>query len=50
MLAVSYQMGGMGDALSGLEVPRFGPFQSRLNRSDLAAAARDISLADLLSA
>lgn len=50
ILAVSYQMGGMGDALSGLEVPRFGPFQSRLNRSDLAAAARDISLADLLAA
>ncbi|XCY74236.1 hypothetical protein QLG25_27860 [Pseudomonas sp. CBR-F] len=50
MLAVSYQMGGMGDALSGLEVPRFGPFQSRLNHSDLAAVARDIPLADLLSA
>jgi hypothetical protein len=50
ILAVSYQKGGMGDALSGLEVPRFGPFHSRLDRSDLAAIAREISLADLLAA
>jgi DNA repair exonuclease SbcCD ATPase subunit len=50
ILAVSYEKGGMGDALSGLEVPRFGPFHSRLNRSDLATAARDISLKDLLAA
>lgn len=50
ILAVSYQKGGMGDALSGLDVPRFGPFHSRLDRSDLAAAARDISLEDLLTA
>ena len=49
VLAVSYQQGGMGDALSGLEVPRFGPFLSRLNRSDLAAAAREFSLEDLLA-
>ncbi len=50
ILAVSYQKGGMGDILSGLDVPRFGPFHSRLDRSDLAVAARDISLADLLAA
>lgn len=50
ILAVSYQKGGMGDALSGLEVPRFGPFHSRLDRSDLAAEARNISLDDLLAA
>ncbi|WP_233081402.1 hypothetical protein [Pseudomonas cremoris] len=50
ILAVSYQKGGMGDALSGLDVPRFGPFHSRLDRSDLAAVARDISLEDLLTA
>ncbi|WP_411566029.1 hypothetical protein ACLIN3_01895 [Pseudomonas orientalis] len=50
ILAVSYLKGGMGDALSGLEVPRFGPFHSRLDRSDLAAVARHISLEDLLTA
>ena len=50
VLAVCYQQGGMGDALSGLEVPRFGPFLSRLNRSDLTAAAREISLENLLAA
>lgn len=50
MLAVSYLKGGMGDALSGLDVPRFGPFHSRLDRSDLASAARFISLEDLLAA
>jgi DNA repair exonuclease SbcCD ATPase subunit len=50
MLAVSYLKGGMGDALSGLDVPRFGPFHSRLDRSDLASAARNISLKDLLAA
>ena len=50
ILAVSYQKGGMGDGLSGLEVPRFGPFHSRLERSDLAAVARNISLDDLLAA
>lgn len=50
ILAVSYQKGGMGDGLSGLEVPRFGPFHSRLERSDLAAVARNISLEDLLAA
>ncbi|WP_423749345.1 hypothetical protein [Pseudomonas sp. VD9] len=50
ILAVSYLKGGMGDALSGLEVPRFGPFHSRLQRSDLAAVAREISLEDLLAA
>ncbi|MCF5230045.1 MULTISPECIES: hypothetical protein [unclassified Pseudomonas] len=50
ILAVSYQKGGMGDALSGLEVPRFGPFHSRLERSDLAAVARNFSLDDLLAA
>lgn len=50
ILAVSYLKGGMGDALSGLEVPRFGPFHSRLERSDLAAAARNISLEELLAA
>lgn len=49
ILAVSYQKGGMGDGLSGLEVPRFGPFHSRLDRSDLAAVARHISLEDLLA-
>lgn len=50
ILAVSYLKGGMGDALSGLEVPRFGPFHSRLERTDLAAVARNISLDDLLVA
>lgn len=50
VLAVCYQQGGMGDALSGLEIPRFGPFHSRLDRSDLSAIAREISLADLLAA
>lgn len=50
ILAVNYQKGGMGDAMSALEVPRFGPFYSRLERSDLAAAARNISLDDLLAA
>ena len=50
IIAVSYQKGGMGDALSGLEVPRFGPFHSRLDRADLAAVARNISLEELLAA
>ena len=50
ILAVNNQKGGMGDALSGLEVPRFGPFHSRLERSDLAAVARNFSLDDLLAA
>jgi len=50
ILAVSYQKGGMGDALSGLEVPRFGPFHSRLDRTDLANVAHNISLAELLAA
>lgn len=50
ILAVNYQKGGMGDALSGLEVPRFGPFHSRLKRSDLASVARNISLEELLAA
>lgn len=50
ILAVSYLKGGMGDALSGLEVPRFGPFHSRLERADLAAIARSISLEELLAA
>ena len=49
ILAISYQKGGMGDGLSGLEVPRFGPFHSRLERSDLAAVARNISLEELLT-
>ena len=50
VLAVCYQQGGMRDALSSLEVPRFGPCLSRLNRSDLTAAVRNISLEDLLAA
>jgi vacuolar-type H+-ATPase subunit D/Vma8 len=50
ILAVSYQKGGMGDTFSGLEVPRFGPVHSRLERSDLAAVARSISLEELLAA
>ena len=50
ILAVSYLKGGMGDALSGLEVPRFGPFHSRLERADLAVIARSISLEELLAA
>lgn len=50
ILAVSYQKGGMGDALSRLDVPRFGPFHSRLDHNDLSAAARGISLSDLLAA
>lgn len=50
ILAVSYLKGEMGDALSGLEVPRFGPFHSKLDRSDLAALALNISLEELLVA
>lgn len=50
ILAVSYLKGGMGDTLSKFEVPRFGPFHSRLDRSDLAAVARNVSLADLIAA
>ena len=50
ILAVSYQKGGMGDGLTGLEVPRFGPFHSRLGRSELATVARNISLEELLDA
>lgn len=50
ILAVSYQKGGMGDGLSALEVPRFGPFYSKLEYSDLAAEARNISLEKLLAA
>lgn len=50
ILAVSYQKGGLGDGLSGLEVPRFGPFHSRLDRSDLAVVARHISLEELFAA
>lgn len=50
ILAVSYQKGGMGDDLSQLDVPRFGPGVLSLDRSALAAVARDISLADLLAA
>ena len=49
ILAVSYLKGGMGDALSGLEVPRFGPFHSKFEGSDLVAPARNISLAELLA-
>ncbi|AZE76003.1 hypothetical protein [Pseudomonas synxantha] len=50
ILAVSYKKGGMGDGLSALEVPRFGPFYSKLEYSDLAAEARNISLEKLLAA
>ncbi|WP_423749319.1 hypothetical protein [Pseudomonas sp. VD9] len=50
ILAVSYQKGGMGDALSRLDVPRFGPFHSRLDRAEVAAVARNISLDELLAA
>ncbi len=50
ILAISYQKGGMGDALSRLDVPRFGPFHSRLDRTVLAAVARNISLEELLAA
>lgn len=50
IVAVSYKKGGMGDALSGLTVPRFGPFQSRLDRSDLAAVAQNISLEEIFAA
>ncbi|CAI8916142.1 hypothetical protein EMIT048CA2_30027 [Pseudomonas chlororaphis] len=49
ILAVDYQKGGMEDTLSQLEVPRFGPFHSRLNQSGLAELAREISLEDLLA-
>lgn len=38
------------DALSRLDVPRFGRGVSSLDRQDLAAAAHVISLADLLAA
>jgi len=50
IVAVSHKKGGMGDSLSGLEVPRFGPFHSKLDRSDLSALARNISLEELLAA
>ena len=49
ILAANYLKGGTGDALRGLEVPRFGPFHSRLDRSDLTAAASDVLFADLLA-
>ncbi|MCF5349706.1 hypothetical protein GIW08_28530 [Pseudomonas simiae] len=50
MLAVSYLKGSSGYGFSKLDVPRFGPFHSDLSNSELAAAARDISLEDLLAA
>lgn len=50
ILAVNHQKGGTGSGFSDLEVPRFGPFLTRLNRSDLATASHDISLEDLLTA
>jgi hypothetical protein len=40
----------MGDALSRLKVPRFGPFHSIIDHADLAAVARYISLDELLAA
>lgn len=48
MLVVSYEKGGMGDAFSRLEVPRFGPFLSTLDRSELVKAAQKLSLSDFL--
>lgn len=50
ILAVSYQKGSSGYGFSKLDVPRFGPFHSDLSNSQLATAARDISLEDLLAA
>lgn len=50
IIAVSYQKGGSIYGFSKLDVPRFGPFLSDLSNSELAAAARDISLEDLLAA
>lgn len=49
ILAISFQEGGMGDALSGLEVLPFGLLHSRLDRADFAAVARNISLEELLA-
>lgn len=50
ILAVSYQKGSSGYGFSKLDIPRFGPFLSDLSNSELADAARDISLDDLLAA
>ncbi len=50
ILAVSYQKGSSGYGFSKLDVPRFGPFHSNLGDSELAAAARSITLEDLLAA
>lgn len=50
ILAVSYEKGGMEDGLSRLEVPRFGPFHSKLDHSYLATVARKISLENPLAA
>lgn len=50
ILAVSYQKGNSGYGFSTLDVPRFGPFHSNLSDSELAAAARNITLEDLLAA
>lgn len=50
ILAVDYQKGNSGYGFSNLDVPRFGPFHSDIRREELAAAARNITLEELLAA
>jgi hypothetical protein len=50
IIAVSYQKGGSGHGFSKLDVPRFGPFLSDIRREELADAARNITLGELLAA
>lgn len=50
ILAVDYQQGNSGYGFSNLDVPRFGPFHSDIRREELAAAARNITLEELLAA
>lgn len=50
ILAVDYQQGNSGYSFSKLDVPRFGPFHSDIRREELAAAARNITLEELLAA
>lgn len=50
ILALDYQQGNSGYGFSNLDVPRFGPFHSDIRREELAAAARNITLEELLAA
>ncbi|WP_122409365.1 hypothetical protein [Pseudomonas viridiflava] len=50
LVAISYQKGGIGDSLTRLKVPRFGPTHTTLDLSDITVRAHTLSLDDLLSA